>query len=525
MMNARQGGISRQVVRTGVRLLLTRADAVANRLYGWRGNPLYQSGTLVVLAFVVMLITGLYLLLFYRVGSPYASVQGIESQVFAGRWIRALHRYAADLAVVAAVLHALRMFAQGRSWGPRALAWISGLVLLALMFVCGWTGYVMIWDEQGLLLAAEGARILDALPIFSEPLARTFSGERAMPGAFFFLNLFAHVALPIGVAMLVWIHVSHLERPVLLPPRPLTLAVLLLLCAASIAVPASLGNEADFTTRPTALDVDGFYFFWLPWVRPWSPAIVWAGVLAATGLLVAVPWLTRPRTAQRPPPSLAHPELCTGCFQCASDCPFGAIDMIEIAQRDHPVAQVDPTRCVSCGICAGSCAPMAVGPPGRTGRDEVAEVRAFIDAHAHDGLGVVVMACAQGPGAVDLVRDGVHTYPMRCAGNVHTSVIELLLRGGAQGVFVATCPPRDCWGREGPRWLEERVHLGREAELRESLDRRRLHIVAAGEAESRRLHSELDGFCDSLRALDSARPEDDLELDTECEPPLAEAAS
>ena len=43
------------------------------------------------------------------------------------------------------------------------------------------------------------------------------------------------------------------------------------------------------------------------------------------------------------------------------------------------VARVDPDLCVSCGICAGSCAPMVVGPPGRSGRDQLAQVRANLD--------------------------------------------------------------------------------------------------------------------------------------------------
>src|SRR5262245_56459945 len=123
--------------------ILARADAAANRLLGSDANPLYQSGAIIVLAFLVMLATGVYLLLFYRIGAPFESVSGIQQQPFAGRWIRALHRYAADVAIVAAALHALRMAVQHRSWGPRALAWLSGLVLLLLLFVSGWTGYVM----------------------------------------------------------------------------------------------------------------------------------------------------------------------------------------------------------------------------------------------------------------------------------------------------------------------------------------------------------------------------------------------
>mgnify|MGYP003704755467 CR=1 FL=1 len=52
-----------------------------------------------------------------------------------------------------------------------------------------------------LALAREGARILDTLPFFSEPVSRIFTGERPIPIAFFFVNLFAHVALPLGLAL------------------------------------------------------------------------------------------------------------------------------------------------------------------------------------------------------------------------------------------------------------------------------------------------------------------------------------
>ncbi|MDX1532458.1 MAG: cytochrome b N-terminal domain-containing protein, partial [Rhodothermales bacterium] len=158
--------------RRGTLALLERLDGWANRLYGWRHNPLYHSGTIAVGAMVVLLATGLYLLIFYRLGDPWGSVARMSAQPWTGRWIRTLHRYASDVALVAVGVHALRMFAQGRSWGPRTLAWLSGLLLTAALLVCGWTGYVMVWDGQALALAREGARLLDALPLFAEPVAR-----------------------------------------------------------------------------------------------------------------------------------------------------------------------------------------------------------------------------------------------------------------------------------------------------------------------------------------------------------------
>jgi len=513
------------LLREAARRPLAVADAAMNRLYSWRGNPLYQSGTLVVLAFVVMLATGLYLLLFYRVGDPYASMQGIEGQIFAGRWVRALHRYAADLAVVAAVLHALRMFGQGRSWGARTLAWVSGLFLLFLMFVCGWTGFVMIWDVQAQVLAVEGARLLDALPIFGEPLARTFVGERPIPAAFFFLNLFAHVALPIGVALLLWVHVSRLARPVLLPPRPLAWATVALLLGASLVAPAPLGPRADLFALPAEVHLDWLYGFWLPLSRRLTPGAAWAVFLVVALSLLLVPLWTRPARGRRAAASSVDPHLCTGCVQCSLDCPYEAISMIHVGSRDHEVAHVDPALCVSCGICSGSCAPMAVGPIGWTGRDEVAEVRSFIQSHDLRSHDVVIVACQHGAGRVadEAEVDHAVVYPARCAGNVHSSVVELLLRSGVAGVIVASCPPRDCWGREGPQWLEERVHHGREAELRENLDRRRLRVIHAGEYERGVLRRELASFRASLGRLDSVGEAGPMELAAECRPALAKA--
>ena len=44
--------------------LLTGVDGWMNRVFGSRYNPLYQSGAIVVLLLGVLILTGLYLLLF-----------------------------------------------------------------------------------------------------------------------------------------------------------------------------------------------------------------------------------------------------------------------------------------------------------------------------------------------------------------------------------------------------------------------------------------------------------------------------
>ena len=71
------------------------------------------------------------------------------------------------------------------------------------------------------------------------PLGRAFSGLEPVPGSFYFMNLFLHVCLPLGLALVLWMHLAHLARPHLLPPRALSWSVvgLLALVGATVSVP------------------------------------------------------------------------------------------------------------------------------------------------------------------------------------------------------------------------------------------------------------------------------------------------
>jgi coenzyme F420-reducing hydrogenase delta subunit/NAD-dependent dihydropyrimidine dehydrogenase PreA subunit len=506
---------------------LARLDSLFNRVYGWENNPLYHSGALVVASLVIVSVTGLYLLLFYRIGAPYESVERIAGQAFAGRWIRTLHRYASDAALVAAAIHAFRMLVQDRAWGPRALAWLSGVVLFGVFMLCGWTGFVMVWDTQGQLLAMEGARLLDVLPIFSEPIGRTFVGERAMPRAFFFMNLFAHIAIPVGILLLLSIHVSRLARSSFMPPKPLFRGFVAVLVVVSVVVPVSLDPEADLLRVPADFGLDVFYNFWLPLSRGAPAGVVWLVLLTATAAALAVPLITRRRGESAPEPSWVNPRFCTGCEQCYHDCPYEAISMVPRDDgRDGFVGLVDPLKCVSCGICAGSCAPMGVGPEGRTGRNQLDEVKAFISRVEPGRDDVVLVGCDRTAAgrAPDSTFAGSPVLSVPCAGSLHTSVIEYLVRAGAGGVMVVSCPPRDCWNREGVKWLEARVYDQREAELKDRVDRRRVEVVYAAEAERSKLTAAVELFRSRVGALDRALGETSIQIDTLCETPVASAA-
>jgi coenzyme F420-reducing hydrogenase delta subunit len=182
------------------------------------------------------------------------------------------------------------------------------------------------------------------------------------------------------------------------------------------------------------------------------------------------------------------------------------------------VSEVDPSLCVSCGICAGSCAPMGVGPPQRTGRFQLTRVKQFVQTHAPVGSEVVIVACERGAGGMSASStfEEAPVFAIDCGGAMHTSVVEFLVRSGVAGVLIVSCPPRDCWSREGPKWLEQRLYHDREAELKPRVDRRRVRLVYTALGERHVLRTELRRFRDDLRKLRRPSAEDDIRLDTEC---------
>ena len=497
-------------------------DATATRLYGWRANPFHQSGAIAFVLLLVLIVTGLYLLVFYRVGAPWDSVHRIVADPFLGRPMRSLHRFASDAMVVAVLVHALRMFAQRRSWGPRTLAWTSGVSLLLFVLVSGWTGFVIVWDTFGARLAIAGARLFDALPVLSEPLQRIFSGESPVPGAFFFINLFLHVAIPLGVAGGLWVHVSRIARPTLFPPRALTVVLVGGLTLLSVALPAPLPPEADPLQLAPLIPGDVLYAFWLPMVERLPLWLAWVGAVATFGAALVIPRLTRVARTGDYAPSVVDERRCTGCNQCPQDCPWDAITMYpREGDPTRSVARVNPALCVSCGICAGSCAPMGVGPPLRTGRDQVTAIRGFVQGFEPPPVApVVAVVCDRAPltHREGLERAGATIFPVSCSGNLHSSTIELALRGGAAGVIVFSCPPRDCEGREGPKWLEQRVYRDREAELQVRVDRRRVRLATAAPGDLAGTLQAFREFADAVRGIGLAGREAIDVLELECDP-------
>ena len=105
-------------------------------------------GTSLVLLGVLAL-TGSLLMLGYTPvpGDAYASIERLQEEVLFGAFVRAVHHWSANLLVLVAALHLLRVFLTGGFLDGRELNWVVGLVLLGAIAASAFTGYLLPWDQ------------------------------------------------------------------------------------------------------------------------------------------------------------------------------------------------------------------------------------------------------------------------------------------------------------------------------------------------------------------------------------------
>jgi hypothetical protein len=126
----------------------------------------YCLGGITAFLFVVQGITGILLAFYYKPTpeAAYASIQYIETQVYFGSAIRAIHHWCANGMILMCTAHMIRVFIMGAYKRPRELNWMSGVLLLVLTLVFGFTGYLLPWDQRAFWATTVGSEIAGAIP-------------------------------------------------------------------------------------------------------------------------------------------------------------------------------------------------------------------------------------------------------------------------------------------------------------------------------------------------------------------------
>ncbi|MFC1824556.1 cytochrome b N-terminal domain-containing protein [Thermodesulfobacteriota bacterium] len=122
-------------------------------------------GMAVVLIFLLFG-TGLLLKFVYQ-PSParaYESILHLQQNVLFGQLIRNVHHWSANLLLIVAFLHFLRVFFTGAFHTPRQFNWIIGLVLFLTILLSNFTGYLLPWDQLSFWAVTICTGMLEYIP-------------------------------------------------------------------------------------------------------------------------------------------------------------------------------------------------------------------------------------------------------------------------------------------------------------------------------------------------------------------------
>lgn len=460
------------------------------RAFESSANPLNNLGALTIFFFWIVLVSGIWLLIFFRtsVSGAFESVESLtHEQWYLGGVMRSLHRYASDAAIVTILVHILKEFVFNRYRRNRWFTWVTGVPLIWMIFPLGITGYWLVWDELAQYVAISSAELIDRIPVFTDSMAGNFLSDELLSDRFFTLMAFLHlIGLPIFLVFGIWLHVFRLTSPRINPPRRLMAGTLLCLLVLSVLYPAVSHEQANLAMTPNVLRLDWFYLHFYPLIQLTSPGWVWVMLVATSSLIIVAPWAPRQKAESV---ALVSLDYCNGCQRCVDDCPFGAVEMVprtDGSNYSHEAA-VDQDLCVSCGICVGAC-PTAT-PFRSQGElipgidlpdDDAASLRSAIIAFGAENTESRILAfgCCDDDNLRELQRAGLPVVAIRCMGQLQPSFIDFALsRGHAKGVLLLGCKNGSCSYRFGLDWTSQRLARQRDPMIRRRVDMTRVAMA------------------------------------------------
>ena len=261
------------------------AEALPVHLKTW----IWALGGTAGLLFCVQIVTGI-LLNFYYVPFPmhaHESVQQITYAVRYGWFVRGLHQGAAQLMVVAVLLHMIRVFVTRAYRPPREVTWVIGVAIFLVTLGFAFTGYSLVYDQVSYWATTVGTNMLAEVPLIGQPmlyllrggadvnpftLSRLYNFHIGILPALSFVLLLSHIVLVRlhGVAPLEGDdrqETYHFFPDHVIRETAVALVVLLVLVVYVMAAPPGLGEKADPNLTPSHIRPEWYFFPSYRWLK------------------------------------------------------------------------------------------------------------------------------------------------------------------------------------------------------------------------------------------------------------------
>jgi quinol-cytochrome oxidoreductase complex cytochrome b subunit len=203
--------------------------------YTLRFTLTFGLGGMAALLVVIQVFTGL-LLKFHYIPSPegaYNSVLNINEGLLFGKLAHNIHHWSAVLLLWITFLHMLRVVFTGAYSKPRHANWIFGVILLLLVILSNFTGYLLPWDQLSYWAVTVVTSLLQYIPLIGETAKQTLLGGQEV-GAVTLSNFFnLHTGIiPLLIIIMMGYHFWRIRK------------------AGGVIVPASKKDEPLTDTYP-----------------------------------------------------------------------------------------------------------------------------------------------------------------------------------------------------------------------------------------------------------------------------------
>ena len=147
-------------------------------------NLLYTLGMVAFAAFLLQVVTGILLLVYYIPDDKdaFESIRFIMNQVPYGWFFREMHVVGSNLMVAVLLLHVSSAFFYGAYKKPRELTWVVGALLLLTTFAFCLSGYLLPWSQLSYWATTVVTTIPTAFPVVGDYIANLIRGGDKVSG-------------------------------------------------------------------------------------------------------------------------------------------------------------------------------------------------------------------------------------------------------------------------------------------------------------------------------------------------------
>ena len=177
-------------------------------------NWSWNFGSLAGICLVIQIVTGIFVGMHYtaHVDLAFNSIQHIMRDVPNGWLIRYLHANGASLFFVVVYIHIIRSFFYSSFIQPRETVWLTGIIILLIMVITAFIGYVLPWGQMSFWGATVITSLATAVPIAGDFIVSWIWGGFSVSNPTLNRFLSLHYLLPFILAALVIIHLAALHQ-------------------------------------------------------------------------------------------------------------------------------------------------------------------------------------------------------------------------------------------------------------------------------------------------------------------------